>query len=80
MSTLLEKMKKYLAETPQEIIDKDWADTAIHDEVGPSIDDFLEYSIEKYFPVNNTSSHSSDDFLNDNPKYKSSDFFLIQNC
>lgn len=42
MSNILENLKKYFAETPQEQIEKDWVETKKFDKVGPTIKEFIE--------------------------------------
>ena len=44
MNNILEDLKKYFRETPQEKVMKDWAETESFDEVGPNIDEFFEVS------------------------------------
>jgi len=50
MSTLLEDLRKYFEETPQEKIASDWAKSEKYDDVGPSVDEFIETS-RKYYAV-----------------------------
>ncbi|UWY29371.1 hypothetical protein N4T20_05400 [Flavobacterium sp. TR2] len=50
MSTLLEDLKKYFKETPKEQIKSDWAKSEKYDEIGPAVDEFIEYS-RKYYAV-----------------------------
>ena len=50
MSTLLEDLKKYFKETPKEKIKSDWAKSERYDEIGPTVDKFIEYS-RKYYTV-----------------------------
>ena len=44
MNNLLEDLKKYFRDTPQEKIMKDWAETEKFDEVRPQLDKFFEVS------------------------------------
>lgn len=44
MNNILEDLKKYFRETPQEKVMKDWAETESFDEFGPNIDAFFEVS------------------------------------
>ena len=41
MNNILEDLKKYFQDTPQEQIMKEWAETEKYDKVGPSIEEFL---------------------------------------
>ena len=50
MSTLLEDLRKYFKETPEEKIKNDWANSEKYDDVGPSVDKFIEDS-RKYYTV-----------------------------
>lgn len=44
MNNILEDLKKYFAETPQEKVMRDWSESNHFDEVGPNIDKFFEVS------------------------------------
>ena len=76
MSELLEAIKKYFTETPKEILDKDWEEKKYLDEIGPTVDEYIEWA--KFFQseqnknskLNNyniSHSHSCDNCPN-NPK------------
>lgn len=47
MGNWYEQMKKYLEETPKEQLDKDWEELKHWDEIGLSVDDYIE-SVKKY--------------------------------
>jgi hypothetical protein len=79
MSTLLEDLKKYFSETPQEKIISDWAKSEKYDEVGPAVDQFIEFS-KKYYTVeypdaNNINQVQITNNIN-NPKFNPSGFFF----
>lgn len=79
MSTLLEDLKKYFKETPQEKIISDWAKSEKYDEVGPPINEFIEIS-KKYYAVecngaNNINYVQITNIIN-NPKFNTSGFLL----
>lgn len=40
--SILDKLKKYFETTPREQIEKDWEACSKYDEVGPTVDEFLE--------------------------------------
>lgn len=42
MSTLLENLKKYFAETPREQVLKDWESSKKFDKVGPTVKEFID--------------------------------------
>lgn len=44
MSTLLENLKKYFAETPREQVERDWAESRKFDKVGVTVKEFIENS------------------------------------
>lgn len=50
MSTLLEDLRKYFSETPQEKIKSDWAKSEKYDSVGPPVDEYIEFS-KKYYTM-----------------------------
>ncbi len=77
MNNFFEELKKYFEATPQEKILEDWAKSAEFDNVGPSIEEFIQYSKQ----YNVFSDDPKDLFLQDitnkfSPKF-SSGFFLI---
>jgi hypothetical protein len=79
MSTLLEDLKKYFSETPQEEIISDWAKSEKYDEVGPPVDQFIEFS-KSYYTVecpdsNNINQVQITNIIN-NPKFKTSGFLF----
>ncbi|ASS50443.1 MAG: hypothetical protein A3D31_12815 [Candidatus Fluviicola riflensis] len=41
MNTMLEEVKTYFRNTPQDQIDKDWAEYAKYDQIGPKVDELL---------------------------------------
>tara|TARA_B100001105_G_C22219792_1_gene369139 strand:+ start:188 stop:430 length:243 start_codon:yes stop_codon:yes gene_type:complete len=71
MSTLLEDLKRYFRETPREKIMSDWAKSEKFDNVGPPVDEFIEFS-KKYYTVEcpniNTISRTQISNLINNPK------------
>jgi hypothetical protein len=72
MSTLLEDLRKYFSETPQEKIKSDWAKSEKYDEVGPPVDEYIEFS-KKYYTmqcpdVNNINQVQISNIIN-NPKF-----------
>lgn len=44
---LLQKLKEYFENTPQDILEKDWKETEYLNEIGPDVDEYLEY-VKKY--------------------------------
>lgn len=55
MSTILEELKRYFQNTPQEKILSDWAETEKYDEVGPTVQEFRRvskffFTFEDYYP------------------------------
>lgn len=72
MNTLLEDLRKYLRETPRKKIMSDWAKSEKFDEVGPPIDEFIEFS-KKYYsmecPDANTISQVQISNIINNPKF-----------
>lgn len=49
MSTILEEMKAYFEATPREQVLKEWAESSKFDDVGPTIEEFLN---QEWFIVN----------------------------
>lgn len=43
MGKLVDNLRKYFKETPQEQIEKDWEEVEHLNNVGPSVDKYLEY-------------------------------------
>ncbi|TDD78408.1 hypothetical protein [Flavobacterium caseinilyticum] len=73
MNNILEDLKKYFQDTPQEQIMKDWAETEKFDKVGPSIEEFLTKT-KLYFKLEEEKLLlSQPNFLDNikNPKYSS---------
>jgi hypothetical protein len=78
MNNILEDLKKYFQDTPQEQIMKEWTETEMYDKVGPSIEEFLiktklYFKLEDedlVFKETNTSNNIK------NPNYTSG-FFLL---
>ncbi len=48
MNNFLEELKHYFATTPKEKIMEDWAKSAEFNKVGPTIDEFLQYTQLNY--------------------------------
>ena len=42
MNNLLEDLKKYFRDTPDEQIQKDWSESEKYDEIGPSVEEFIK--------------------------------------
>ncbi|MDP3441815.1 MAG: hypothetical protein Q8T08_03050 [Ignavibacteria bacterium] len=75
MNNFLEELKKYFEATPQDKILEDWAKSADHDNVGPTIEEFIKNS--KYYHVYSNAPNAGciqPEINNLNPKY-SSGFF-----
>lgn len=51
MNTIFEDLKKYFANTPQDIILRDWRATEKDDEIGPTVNEFLCYT-DFFFNIN----------------------------
>lgn len=82
MSTLLEDLRKYFKETPQQKIASDWAKSEKYDDVGPSVDEFIESSRRYYYEVechvvNNNSSQIQFNNILINPKFLPSGFLFL---
>lgn len=79
MNNFFEELKKYLELTPQNKILEDWAKSAGHDDVGPTVEEFLRdsqyYNVYSKVPNEGCLQPTIDDI---SPKY-SSGFFLINN-
>lgn len=43
MDSILDQIKEYFKNTPQEQIKKDWDSSAKYDEVGPPASEYIEY-------------------------------------
>lgn len=41
---MLDKLRRYFDETPREQIEKDWANSKKYDEVGPTVNEFIEHN------------------------------------
>lgn len=50
MSNMLEDLKKYFRNTPSEQIMKDWAETQSSDNIGPTVEEFLQKT-KTYFKL-----------------------------
>lgn len=48
MGNLLENLKKYFENTPQDVLDKDWKDVEYLNEIGPDVIEYAEYIHEYY--------------------------------
>jgi hypothetical protein len=48
-SNFYEKLKQYFEETPREKVLEDWAKSAEYNNVGPTVDDFLNNTKEKMY-------------------------------
>jgi hypothetical protein len=82
MSTLLEDLRKYFKETPQQQIASDWAKSEKYDDAGPSVDEFIESSRKYYYAVechvaNNNSSQIQFNNILINPKFLPSGLFFL---
>lgn len=75
MSTLLEDLRKYFEETPQQQIESDWAKSEKYDSVGPPVDEFIESS-RKYYAVECHDANNDIQFNNLNPKFSTSGFLF----
>lgn len=80
MSTILENLRKYFQTKSPDEIEKDWAELAMFDQVGPTIDEFITQSklligLDSHEPDWEFSCGSKE---LKNPKF-SSDFFLTLN-
>lgn len=79
MSTILEDLKRYFRETPQEKIISDWAKSKEFDKIGPPIYEFIESSI-KYYTVECPEASNMNQIvitnINNNPKFIPSGFVL----
>ena len=79
MSTILEGLRKYFRETPQEKIISDWAKSEEFDNIGPPIDEFIESS-KKYYAVECPETSNFNQIvianLNNNPKFNPSGLIL----
>ncbi len=81
MSTLLEDLRKYFKETPQQQITSDWARSEKYDSAGPSVDEFIESSRKYYCVVechvaNSNSSQIQFNNILINPKFLPSGLFF----
>lgn len=77
MKTVLETLKAYFKNVPEEQITKDWADTEKCDSVGSKVDDFLHQS-KAFYETEVRNSYwefSCKNEILENPKF-ASDFFL----
>lgn len=43
MGNLLENLKKYFENTPQDILDKDWEDIKYLNDIGPDVEEYAKY-------------------------------------
>lgn len=76
--SILDKLKKYFETTPREQIEKDWADCAKYDNVGPKVDDFIKVQQEKSLLLNkdlvdNMSDEELDELMREYDKLDSTD-------
>ncbi|MFP5040483.1 hypothetical protein [Parasediminibacterium sp. JCM 36343] len=79
MKPMLEELRRYLNETPQNQIEEDWLKTEKYDEAGVTIDEFLQKT-HYYFKLGEANiSWQKPNFLNNiqNPKF-TSDFLILQ--
>lgn len=79
MKNVLEELKNYLNNTPNQQVLKDWESTEKYDEVGIPVDDFLQKTTY-YYKLQNGSINIECDNLYDNiqnPKFTSD--FLFYN-
>ena len=61
MNTILEELKNYFRNTPQEQILKDWAETEKYDQVGPTI---YEFKVTQKYMLDNGICDPLGDFEN----------------
>jgi len=73
MSTLLEKMRKYLEETSEEDFLKAWEKTAAFDKCDYKIDDFVKDAFPYSFACDSGNESRSNNFGSKN----SSSFFIL---
>lgn len=45
-NNMLEDLKKYFANTPREQVEEDWAKSAKYNNVGPTVDEFIEFTFK----------------------------------
>lgn len=53
MSKLLDSLQEYFDNTPQEQLDKDWEKLKEWENVGPSVEEYINYLKENGFYPNN---------------------------
>jgi hypothetical protein len=44
MKNFLEELKNYFDNTPQTVLEADWAESVEDDKIGPTVEDFLSYT------------------------------------
>lgn len=79
MDTILEKLKSYLENHSKDEILNDWAKTKKYDQSGPSVDWFLEYTMninQEVGLVENYWEFSSCNYITENLEF-TSDFFYF---
>ena len=47
-NSFYEKLKKYLKDTPKDEVLRGWEETKEYDEIGPTVEEFLEYT-ERFY-------------------------------
>ncbi len=79
MSTILEKLKSYYKTSSPEQIKSDWNEFEKYDEIGPTIDEFLDQTIYHH-KIEHQEDFWGINSLNDiitNPKFTSDFFFNL---
>lgn len=78
MSNFFEELKKYFEATPEEKILEDWLKSADFDNVGPSVEEYLQHSQQYYVFSEDPVIEEMTNITNYSPKF-SSGFFLTSN-
>ena len=44
MKSILKQLQEYLDNTPQEVLDKEWKDKSYLNDIGPTVDEYIEFA------------------------------------